>query len=331
MYLTYGNTTLQVIDLVRYERENVYDPSGTDILYVKVTLGVSAVYSPGGLPNLPSVTALTEDTASVLEGTDDTAGVLDTTPRGLNPSGSNFLTGGPPALESGVTPVTSQYTGAETDAELRYRLLYPRQPLILWAADRQTGNWVRWLQSPRPGFELDCANGPKPLSCDVVTTQGEVTVGVLYQIETAVQPCPAGSDRLILSHRWTMSHTHDERNYLTRVIRGTVVFNSAVVQYLAIYPDWIRNQFLHPVPLGYERKVPEITQSADGLVITYTITDTDPTIVFEPADSGATSIEIRENCVLAVPEARVALNRYQVLAAAGKTANPFIRLLRRAF
>lgn len=310
MYLQYGDLSLAVIDLNRYERTNVYDASGTDLLYVRVVVGVSAVYAPGGIPHLTSATSITQDTQATLTGTDNTRITLTTTPRGVDPSGSNFLTT-PPALETDLpgnvfNPVASQYTGAETDADLRFRLLYPRQSLILWAADRRTGALVRWLESPRPGFMVDCKNGPKPISCDIITADGEVAAGMFYQIETCVQPCPAGSDRLVTSHRWKMTHTHDANNYLTRVIEGTIVFNSEVVYLLSISPDWVRNQFLHPVPLGYQRRVPSISISEDGLTITYVITDTDPTIVFEPGDSGATAIQIIENMELVYPSPRVA-------------------------
>lgn len=308
MYLTYGTTTLAVIDLNRYERTNVYSEDGTDLLYVKHLIGVSAVYSPGGMPQQPSVTDLSPATRATLGGTDYTSTVLTVNPRGQDPTGVNTT----PSLESdfpGIrAPITSQYTGIETDAELRYRLLAPRQSLTLWGLDRQTSAFIRWLESPRPGFTVDCKNGPKPISCDVITADGETSLGVFFQIETYTQPCPQGSDRLVLSHRWTMRHTHDERNYLTRVVEGTIVFNSEVIYATGIRPDWVRNQFIHPIPLGYQRRVPLIEATSDGLDIHYIVTDTDPTIVFEPADSGATSIDIVETLRYTIPVENKILN-----------------------
>jgi hypothetical protein len=91
-----------------------------------------------------------------------------------------------------------------------------------------------------------------------------------------------------------MSHSHDDNYYLTRTITGIIVFNGAVMRLQQINPDFVRAQFIHPVPIGFQRRAPEITQSSDGLTIRYTITDTDPTITFDPGNSGASNIQIIE-------------------------------------
>lgn len=304
MYSQYGPVPLRVIDLVRFEREAVWTEDKADLLFVKNTLGMVATYAPGGVPQMISVTAMSPDTTARLTGADTTAAVLGANPRGAPPGATAAVLPAPALEPFGPTaaPLGSQRTGAETDAELFQRLMIPRQKFILWAYDRQTGAAIRWLESPRVGFAVDADNGPRPLSCDVISASGEPhSAVVLYQIETSLPPCPTGSDRFVLSHRWKVSHTHDADYYLTRVTEGTIVFHPGVRDLLGVHPDRVRNQFIHPIPLGFKRGLPLIEQSSDGCTIRYTITDTDPTIVFAPGVSGATQISIEEKFQYAVP------------------------------
>lgn len=303
MFLQYGSVVLGVIDLTRFERETVWTPDGADLLSVKHTLGVTATYAPGGYPRLPSAEVLSQDTKALLGkgDSDTTADVIRARPQGRPPGFAKAVLA-EPVLETtrgGDGRVSPEFlhSGPETDAELRGRLWLPRQRLILWAYARDTGAKIKWLESPRPGFVTDVANGPKPLSVDVVSAAGEPeSVVVHFQVQTEMSACPVGSDRLVLAHRWTMAHGHDENNYLTRTITGEITFNSAVATLprASLRPDFVRAQFIHPIPLGFERKAPLIVQSSDGLTIRYTVTDTDPTIVFDPGDSGATKIQILE-------------------------------------
>lgn len=310
MEIEYGPVLLKALDLSRFERRAVYTPDGADLLYVRNVIGASCTYSPGGIPRMPSVTSQTDSAVRMAEGLDNTLSVLNSNPRGVPDTGRGSAVStslaSVPALESDIGGAhrldSSQFhTGPQTDMELRNILLTPRQRLTLWAYGMD-GTKMRWLESPRPGFVTDATVGPMPLSCDVVNISGEPrTIGVFFQIQTDVSPCPTGSDRLVLSHRWQMMHTHDANYYLTRIIRGEIVFNGAYITAFGINPDSVRNQFIHPIPIGYTRGLPEITQSPDGLTIRYTITDTDPTIMFCPGDSGATQMQILERMTLVKP------------------------------
>lgn len=317
MYLQYGNVILKVIDLLRYDREGIYTPDKTELLHVRHTIGVSCTYAPGGDPAMPSVVQLSPDTAAVLNGNDRTAVVVSQNLRALNP-GQTAEVFADPRLETddgtittlstagglayGTAPVRQHHTGPQTDAELRYRLMIPRQKLILWAYDRQTGDPIRWLESPRTGMTTDATFGPLPIGNPVVSAAGEPnSIGVYFEVQTEMLPCATGSDRMVLSHRWQTSHSGDDNNYLTRIIRGEIIFNGEYVHTFGINPDDYRNQFIHPIPVGFVRKVPEVSQSTDGLTIRYTITDTDPTIVFDAGDSGATQLSIMEKVLYNVP------------------------------
>lgn len=306
MYLQYGSVTLKVIDLLRYDREAIYTPDKTDLLTIRHTLGVSAVYAPGGDPRMPSVTALSEDTEKVLSGQDRTAEAVSRRIRGYDPGQLARVEEYPHmehnTVESEQIAMSRLHSGPQTDAELRYRLMLPRQKLILWAYDRQTGKPIRWLESPRPGMATDAMNGPLPIGNPVVSAAGEPnSIGVYFEVQTDVLPCATGSDRAVLSHRWQMTHVGDENNYLTRVTHGEIIFNGEYVHTMGVVPDDFRNQFIHPIPVGFVRRVPEVTQSSDGLTLRYTILDTDPTVVFDAGDSGATMLEILEKITYNAP------------------------------
>ena len=306
MYLQIGEGAekffLRVIDMTRFDRDAVWSPDGTTLIGVDTILGWNCTFAPGGYPRLDSATALSPDTVAHLVGSDATEAVLRANPRGANPGATERVVT-PPSMEldvpgSSPVPANLERSGPETDAELQRRLWLPRQKIILWVYDKQTGRPIRWLESPRPGFTQDAANGPIPLSVDVVSVAGEpLSTAIHFQIQTRMSPCPTGSDRLVLSHRWQMTHGHDADNYLTRTIEGQVVFHGGVLAHLGIQPDSIRRQFIHPIPLGMRRTPPTVTQSPDGLTIRYTVVDTDPTIMFDAGDSGATNVLIAEKAV----------------------------------
>lgn len=298
MRIESNGVNLHVLELQRYARRNVLTPDQARVRYIEHLLAASCVYAPGGTPALPSLTAMDPAFLRRLQGNDRTKDALAGGGRGVDPALA------PVSLENpaGGVRLPTLFSGAETDHELFHRLMQPQKKFILWATDRRTGREIRWLESPRQGFELDADNGPMPLSCDVVGVSGEGhSVGVLYQIRTCLPPCPERSDRFVLAHSWQMTHAHDDDYYLTRVIQGEIVFHPGVVRLNEIRPDLIRNQFIHPIPLGYRRGVPEITASSDGLTIRYTITDTNPTVVFAPGDSGCTQVDVKERCNLITP------------------------------
>ncbi len=305
MFLQVGDTLLRVVELTRLDRDAVWTGDKTDLIGIDTIIGVLATLAPGGLPRMDSAVGLDPDTIVHLDGTDPTAATLARNPRGLDPGDAQPIAA--PVLESGLpaeSPVHAidQSSGPETDAMIRLHLWRPRQKLILWAYRKGTGQLCRWIESPRPGMDTDLANGPTPLSLDIVQASGEPTsVVVHFQIATRMSPCPTGSDRLVLSHRWQMKHGHDENHYLTRTIDGECIFNGAVLRKLGLSPDAIRRQFIHPIPVGMQRTPPTVTISPDGLTIKYTVVDTDPTIVFDAAESGCTQMQILEKVLYQNP------------------------------
>lgn len=304
MHLEYNTVSLELLSLDRVERHNVYDPSGTDLMYVKWLISATCVYSPGGLPVGTAITNITPYTRR--EATGNTITPNRRQVRGDFP----FLS--TTAQEENVRGQQPGYTALITDVELRTKLALPRKPLKIWAYDTD-GQEIIWLQCPKAGFPCDPINGPRPLGPpDVVDATGEgLTFGVHFQVECATLPVPDGSDQLVLSHRWQMSHESNEDHYLTRMIDGEVVFNAALLQAYKLNPDWFRNQFFHPIPLGFRRHVPLVTLSPDGNVLKYRVEDVDTSITFDAGDSGATQIQIAENLHYEPPYGRGAEQELQ--------------------
>lgn len=300
MILQYGDIHLHVIEIVRLDRTAVYSRDGVDLLYVKHVLGVVATFSPGGVPPLDSLVEPSPHTRSLLNGADETHFRLGSNPRGFDPNTipelSTVRPGGV-SLETGykgAIPRNKWHNGFETDIELRYKLMTPRQKLCLWAYRREDGALVPWIESPRRGFTVDATKGPLPRACDVVNVQGATAVTVYWEVETDIPPCPQGSDRLLLSHRWSMTMTHDENYHCTRIIVGQAVFNQHVIQRLNVQPDLVMHAIVHPIPLGSRRYVPHITLDSTGTIVDYEIHDVDQSVTFDPASSGATNIQIVE-------------------------------------
>lgn len=277
---------MELLQLDRVERDAVYSEDGADLLYVRWLIGATCVYGAGGRPVGTAAKAVSANTEiEALGGYNRSQNQLNGTNVGEFPW----------TQERNIVGNTRGYDALLTDVELRTRLWTPRRELAIGAYDT-SGRELYWLRSPKPGFACDLAGGPKPIAVDVVAAHGEGTsFGVHFQIETAVSPCLAAADQTVLSHRWQMTHTHDEDNYLTRVIDGTIVFNMAFIATTGVSQDSIRSQMFHPIPLGFKRTLGPISLSSDGSTLKYTIIDTDQTVVFDAGDSGATQMSIIEN------------------------------------
>lgn len=293
MILSYNGIELQLVDFVRRERSLVYDTRGRDVIYVKHVIGAVCTYSQGGWPTGTEVRTVQPETIADAKQTKSIPNTLVTTPsNNPTPNLRNNVAGAQNQI--GVSPTL-------TDIELRTRLFIPRKQLSITAWDTD-GSQIIWLQSPAPGAKSDVSGGPYPRAVDIIQSSGEPnSIGVYFEIETDLTPCHTGEDQAVLAHSWQMTHTHDEDFYLTRIITGEVVFNQAVLDANGVNPDWLRQQFFHPIPLGYKRGLPEVTISPDGNTIRYVITDTDPTVVFDPADTGATRMDIVEEMTMSVP------------------------------
>jgi hypothetical protein len=290
MEMMYNGVHLDLIELQRVERRTITTPDETTVLYTEWDIQATGVLHP-------SVSH--QAVATSIGGTSVTY---------ANPS-QNVLTrvspaptatGGNPNFPSITTPGTEGPLA--TDRELLPRLLVPRKTLVIWAYGGVGDTQQVWLQSPRPGLNQDARGGPIVQAIPVTSIQGQgVSMGVQLSIKTWVPPCPYGSDRLILAHRWQTTLEHDDDFFLTRRITGEMHFHAGVKEKFDIRPDWVYHQMFHPIPLGFRRTLGPVSRSPDGLVVRYSYIDTDQRVVFDPTNSGATRVEIVEHSGMVAP------------------------------
>lgn len=282
---------MALVEIHGYERQNVYTADRADLLYVRHKINMTCQVLSGGNPYGLAVQTLRDNDAR-LRNSDRTAGFLG------EPSGTLRQETLIP-LNRQPLPSSGEFMAA-TDRLLVPLLLTPRRKLKLTAYRQTAGGGVQpfvYLESPRPGLNADCLNGPHPLGCTLTEATGEAPVsGVLnFQIETHVPLADNDASRPIISHRWTMTLGHDEDFYATREISGEAVFDVGLLGRYAESPDAFISQLYHPIPLGFRRNLPQVSLSSDGSRLTYSITDTAVPCVFDAADSGATQMFIAEN------------------------------------
>lgn len=277
MKLEYNGVELHLYEIHQYERDTVYTPDRTDVLYIRHYLNLTCVYAPGGNPFGMSVKKgqQAEIRGGALIGTR------------FNPNVGTFSR---PEMSKSFDPRDGELP-ALTDKQLTVRLLQPRKLLKLTGYS-STGEEVVILRS-----EKDALNGPHPLGCVVVEPTGDApnSLTLNFQIETHLRPVTALQDPSpIISHRWTSTVGHDDDNYPTRTINGKIVFDVGAMSSLPVLARSFISQLIPPIPLGFRRTKPTAELGSDGATITYAIMDTMLPAVFDAADSGATQCQIEE-------------------------------------
>lgn len=305
MNLTYNGVTLNILTIDQASRETVFTPDGADVLYTKWDIKVTAVYAPGTtVPELSgtSLTFRNGEVRAAAEG--DRAGLTDTSkpwgadgaPQIVVPTGSGITL---PGIEAPLL----------TDRELRVRLSVPRKLLRIWGWNPNTNEEIDWLRSPREGLTCDAKNGPFVRAQMVSGIAGEgVSMAVGLEIQTWEPPCPEGYDRLILGHRWQMTHEWDIDYYLTRNVVGHIWFHTGLLKKYGYKHDAVVQQLFHPIPRGFQRALGPVSLCPDGSTVQYSYSDTDQRFVFVPGESGGTRIELTERTSYVAPGRAVGVN-----------------------
>ncbi len=298
MKVTYNDIPMRLLEINEYSREAVYDPSNTDLLYLTHRLNVSVEVFPNGYPVGLAQREIPDNVEDEMR---------SVRPAAIGGGGAASFVGkevdapdydGPHAET--VTDFGNQ-PAFVTDKVIAYRLGLPRKKLKV-SAYHPNGKEYVWLESPRPGMLTDATNGPHVLCLNPGAPSGEGTSLTLnFQIETSIPPVDIEAERPILSHRWATEISHDENYYPTRTVKGVVVFNAAVLNNYPWNPDSFRNQLFHPIPLGYRRGLGPVLFDPSGIIMTYEFSDTLVECVFDPANTGATMMEIVEDVVYKSP------------------------------
>lgn len=326
MQLKYNGVRFDLLTLDRVERNLVYSPDGTTVLWVAWNILASCIYAPA---------VVVDGNDLDVGGTSISRNQLDDT---YQPDGDYFLEtssalppplndehndGSPPSSQNKVAGRNPRFqthyqTGLGhpifTDQEILNRLAVPRRPLVISAhmAVSNSGDVdptreareVIWLESPRNDLPCDANNGPIVKAVPVTSCQGQATsLAVQLEIETWVPPTE--QDRLILSHRWQMDMGRSPGDYLVRQVQGEVVFHAGMLRSRPLNPSWFLEQFLHPIPPGFKRTLGQISLSPGGTTLRYQYQDEDQTVVFSPGKSGCTEVEVIVQGGVTIPTIRM--------------------------
>jgi hypothetical protein len=237
----YNGIDFSMIHMVRFDQEAQYDPSGTDYVGTKVSIGLAAVLS----------------------------GVVDNT--GIIQKGNAVL---PP------TETPTDKTIQNTITRIRSILETPRKRLIFQDDTSLlidvTGDPQQNKGTLTPQFDIK--NGPFPRVLGITRFDGSTTYHVMFTVEAYIVECPgtfqattqSGNSKL-LSHRWTETQTIDKLFFTTYRRSGRIII-AANPQAIAADQAGRSASFI-PLRNGFRREEQEYTLSEDGLALMYRIAD----------------------------------------------------------
>lgn len=273
--LVYNGVQMKLIRTQGISRESIYDTSGVDYLYTRWRFDITAIVNRKATSYAPTA------------------------------SGSSLVSGGGTPVAT-ANPVAGIFSPVLTDAAIRQALATPRRRLEYWV---ESGNNTALgtggaaaasglellLCSPRVGYYVDAKDGPTPLTYDVKQVVGGKTFLVHWVCETHVNECGLYTGNnlppIILSNRWTDTHTADEDYFVTRHVAGVAIFRKDFLSKLEIIPDLFRIDLFPLPPLGFKRQNIQVTAHADGCGIDYAFDDVQQPITVVPHESGVTRIQ----------------------------------------
>ena len=159
-------------------------------------------------------------------------------------------------------------TAVLTMKAIRSRLSSPRQHLIVEMA----GEKILEVQSPVSSSNRkptdDVANGPKPISVDIIHAVAGNAFRVTFSIEVHILECYKWTASFVLNNRWSVAEAMDENFSVTRVIIGRLKISSpfdSVNNYRGLVTPGLE--------IGFRRESFMYRASEDGLTADYEITD----------------------------------------------------------
>jgi hypothetical protein len=244
----YNNVELHNVVTRQWNEECVYDSSGTDLLYRKISMRFQGIchksaYNPGVGGGWGPAYIIA---AGVGEGTETT----------------------------------------EIFNRIRPLLLMPRQqlrvemngkPVLNIAADsRSVQNSSAGNSAAPSGMSADLNNGPTPRVAALTYVVGDQVFRIDFSIECAIDAnvspidnSPLGAGTLILNNRWGITESTGDNFAITRTITG----NMRLATWTMNSQDF-RRVVVPPLELSFKRASMSFQVSPNGLDCSYTIVDT---------------------------------------------------------
>ena len=143
-------------------------------------------------------------------------------------------------------------------------------------------------------FVCDAKNGPNPLAFKILEVHGAKTAVVYFRIETWIGGNPANgdprNDNLVLANRWS-ARTQDAGDWKCNIVTsGRMRLRADVLN--SVFPnnptpDIFRQAVLPlPVPDGFYRRMPDVTVTADGLELVWSVVDEQRVLNLGPSSNG---------------------------------------------
>ena len=293
---------LGIVKTYAFTVEPVYDDSGVDYLYSRVSgsfraqINGQAEIVSGRAPNGPFISYKMEG-----GGGDDELRTFNPVfgpDRGYAGDPVPPVPGGTP----GFTPPTAGFAAAPqsrirrifrapnrtpyTHADIRHRLSVPRAPLLVYAGAEPTqggnpGNQieevVEFLHAPEFDAPCDAKNGPFPRVLNVIEAYGDAnTLVVDWQFECYINESPQNGvswSGALLSNRFMQQHLISPDGYTAVVTSGAAIFRTDMIYALASNPDANRPLLFLPLASGFVRENIQISGLPDVTGVSYAFTD----------------------------------------------------------
>lgn len=250
--IDWGDLRLWNVQTNSINQEQVFDPSGTDIMYSKITISVTGHIREGAA------------TSGIRSSWVDYGDDADLPP--------DFT-----AQNSSLTTVANNW---------RSRLSF-KNSFRMWIGCDDSGNGgtlhlfvspytskdqggVKASHSGSYGTEwFDCNAGPKCLNFNQETNFSAHAFRVSMTFELCVPWCETADDSTkILLNRWSVSDQIDENLFTTRTYHGTLKVANPYIN-----PNLLREIVLPPLAQGMRRKDMEFNVADDGRSMQYRIVD----------------------------------------------------------
>lgn len=246
--LRYNGIDIPFLRVEEFKQEGIFSADGCDLLYTKITIGVSGIIN-----------------ACFLQGGMDPACWVESARPLLLQRGAqlDLYIGGVQVIPP-PGPTNQNHAEPATGMELAAAPAY-KNPTGCISAGQGTS-----IDAP-----LDAKLGPRPLQLDIRAIRGG-TYAIFYRIELHVPYCAAGGvPAQVLSNRWESVLDIDRDYFYTRTTNGTLVLNG---QWLTAYPaPTILNNnallILPPLFKNWRRETLRFSLSSDQLTLTYSIVD----------------------------------------------------------
>lgn len=303
MRAIYNGVDLMPLETHYFDWESVYDDSGVDYLYSRVSFAsrsvVNGIASVVPVANGPPMNYALDDETTLSTPAPSRSTVGFTPAPNVPPDAGLRARSNSTYRTIILNPAGGGVNGTQsTHQAVRYRLQVPRGKLYLfWGAGMESGsppagaltppptqNAKLFLESPGPDSKVDCKNGPIPRLFNVMEAFGDATTLIVdWGVETYVNEASVHNVRSVgslLSNRFHQTHSVASDGYTSITTEGSAIFRTDLVYDIPNSPDAFRAIAFMPIPQGFTREILYVTGRPDVTGVDYGYRDTQMSVNF---------------------------------------------------